>query len=53
MSVVNRTHTPLVIILSRHRDLATVAAVLGWDHPSPDMLCTRVPHVQVGTRGTV
>ena len=47
-------YTPLVIILSeRHGDLATVAAVLGWDHPSPGMVCTRVLSVQVGTRGTV
>ena len=47
-------YTPLVIILSRrHRDIATVAAVLGWDHLSPGMACTRVLHVQVGTRGTV
>ena len=44
----------LVIILSRRdRDLAPVAAVLGWDHPSPGMVCTRVLSVQVGTRGTV
>ena len=48
-------YTPLVIIVSRrHMDLAMVAAVLGWGHPSPGMVSTRrVLPVQVGTRGTI
>ena len=47
-------YTPLVITASRrHRDLAPVAAGLGWDHPSPGMVCTRVHPVQFETRGTV
>ena len=38
---------PQVIFVSRrYRGLATVAAVLGWDHSSPDV-------GKVGTRGTV
>ena len=46
--------TSLVIVESkRHTDLAMVAAVLGWDHPSPSMVCARVPPVKARTRGTV
>ena len=45
-------YTPLVIVASRrHMGLPMVAAVWGWDHPSPGMVCTRVHPVQVGTRG--
>ena len=47
-------YTLLVIIASRRlMDLAMVAAVLGWDHPCPGVVCTRVLPVQVGTRGTI
>ena len=47
-------YTPLVIIASRrHMDLAMAAAVLGWGHLSPGMVCKRVLPVQVGTWGTI
>ena len=50
-------YTPLVTIASRrhgrHMDLAMVAAVLGWDHPSPGMVCARVLPVHARTRGTI
>ena len=45
-------YTLLVIVASRrHMGLPMEAAVLGWDHPSPGMVCIRVLPVQVGTRG--
>ena len=45
-------YTLLVIVASRrHMGLPMEAAVLGWDHPRPGMVCTRVLPVQVGTRG--
>ena len=47
-------YTLLVIIASRrHMNFAIVEAALGWDHPSPGMVCTRVIPVQAGTQGTI
>ena len=47
-------YTQLVTIASRRRvDLAMGAAGLGWDHPSPGMVGTRVLPVAVGTRDTI